>query len=217
MKTWERILVFGVTFTGKSEWVKKLLRAEVQRGSRIVALDCTDEYSQHSQRVDGRKGPLAQRMTASTLAREAQAGRCPFLQPRFSIAIVPDDLTSTESGAKAFELVAGLLCFCPNPCILVLDEAHQWAEYATKRLNDAATVGAQHWGAGVALIVVSQRANRIPLTVRSQASKIVSFRQTEVPDLDALKQRCGEAFALRVRALPNHAFEVWEPDRKSVV
>ena len=215
MKTHERIIVLGVTATGKSQWVKSLLAGELRRGSRVVALDCTDEYSQLAQHADGRKGPLAQRMTASTLAREAQAGRCPFLQPRFSIAVVPDDMTSTRSSAQAFELTASLLCFTPNPCIIVADEAHRWAPHALERLNDCATVGGQHWGAGCALIVVSQRANRVPLTVRSQASTIVSFRQTEVADLKALEERCGEQFASRVRGLPDHAFEVWTPTTQS--
>lgn len=43
----------------------------------------------------------------------------------------------------------------------------------------------------VSLVLIAQRAAKIPLDIRSQASRIVTFRQTEPADVDALIDRMG--------------------------
>lgn len=45
----------------------------------------------------------------------------------------------------------------------------------------------------VSLVLVAQRAAKIPLDIRSQASRIVTFRQTEPDDVRTLRERMGEA------------------------
>lgn len=45
----------------------------------------------------------------------------------------------------------------------------------------------------VSIVLIAQRASKIPLDIRSQASRIVTFRQTEPADVDALIERFGEA------------------------
>lgn len=55
----------------------------------------------------------------------------------------------------------------------------------------------------VNLILVAQRLTAIPPDIRSQASRIVSFLQTEKVDVKALEERCGEdGLADEIRALP---------------
>lgn len=43
------------------------------------------------------------------------------------------------------------------------------------------------------LVVVAQRASSIPISIRSQAARIISFRQTEPDDVRTLRERIGEA------------------------
>jgi hypothetical protein len=64
---------------------------------------------------------------------------------------------------------------------------------------------------------VSQRAALVPLTVRSQANKVIAFHQAEPRDLEALADKCGDEFAERVRSLPVHAFETWTPSTEQPV
>jgi len=45
----------------------------------------------------------------------------------------------------------------------------------------------------VSLVLIAQRASKIPMDIRSQASRIVTFRQTEPDDVSALTDRIGEA------------------------
>ncbi len=56
--------------------------------------------------------------------------------------------------------------------------------------------------ASVDLVLVAQRAMRIPLDIRSQASRIVTFAQTEPDDVDAICDRIGGDFYDEIRALP---------------
>jgi hypothetical protein len=53
---------------------------------------------------------------------------------------------------------------------------------------------------GLPCVWISQCAVEIPLKVRRQATRIVSFGQSEVLDVTALEARCGEPFAAQVRA-----------------
>lgn len=203
MKTHERWLVLGKTHTGKSTFAKREVTALV-RGHRVVAIDLTDEWSQKGRaRDEVDLGPLKDRLTVAQLrARPEQ-----LLKPRLSLAVVPDQQTS-QSAARAFELVVRLLKLCPLPVVLVLDEAHVWAKHVDALYCDAATVG-RHWGGGIALISCSQRAVRVPLTVRSQSSRIVTFRQDEPPDVDGLALKTGRPFAEAASRLPPHEFLEW--------
>lgn len=55
----------------------------------------------------------------------------------------------------------------------------------------------------VSLLFVAQRASKIPIDVRSQASRIISFRQTEPNDVYAITERIGESCTDEIIALPD--------------
>jgi DNA helicase HerA-like ATPase len=199
----ERWLVLGKTHTGKSTFAKAEVRA-LLRNHRVIALDVTDEWSQQGRVREGVDlGPLLERMTVQQLC----ATPAKITAARLSLAVVPDAQTS-QSAARAFELIVRLQKHSPRSVVLVLDEAHVWAPYVTALYNDAATLG-RHWGGGMALISVSQRANRVPLTVRSQSSRIISFTQDEPADVEGLAAKTGRPFAEAAARLPPHAFLEW--------
>lgn len=64
----------------------------------------------------------------------------------------------------------------------------------------------------VNLILVAQRAVKIPLDVRSQATRIVSFRQSDPNDVDALCDVMGDD-AEDIRELPELHCVDWEPGK----
>jgi len=203
METFERWLILGKTHTGKSTLAKAEVRTLVKT-HRVIALDLTDEWSQQGRKRAGVDlGPLKKRITAAALAADPSV----IVAPQLSLAVVPTSQTSI-SAARAFELIVRLQKLSPFPIVLALDEAHVWAPHATALYNDAATLG-RHWGGGMALISISQRANRVPLTVRSQSSRIISFTQDEPADVDGLAAKTGRDFAEAASRLPPHSFIEW--------
>ena len=59
------------------------------------------------------------------------------------------------------------------------------------------------------LVLVSQRATMQPPGVRSQWSQLVSFRQNEPGDIDALEERIGAEKAQQVMRLPRRRMVTW--------
>ena len=64
--------------------------------------------------------------------------------------------------------------------------------------------------AEVSLLFVAQRAASIPISVRSQASRIITFRQTEPEDVKAITERIGRQYRDELPALPDLACLDWE-------
>lgn len=60
------------------------------------------------------------------------------------------------------------------------------------------------------LVLVTQRANSIPIAIRSQASRIVSFLQTEPEDVRALAARIGRDHAEAISTLPELECLDWQ-------
>lgn len=186
----DRLLYVGKTHSGKSYALKKRLREWLTAGARVVAVDPCDEYSRHGRGSD--LGPLAERVTAAELAERPEL----LLKARLSLAVVPAE-DSVKGWARAFLLVSGLLRRAGRPVVLVADEVGAWTDSsahpqchrARSELISLATNGRHR---GIALALVAQRAGTVPLTVRSQLSEIVSFRQDEPEDLAALAERIGE-------------------------
>ena len=68
----------------------------------------------------------------------------------------------------------------------------------------------------VTLVLVAQRAMKIPLDVRSQATRIVSFRQTDPGDVDAITEVMGARgteLEDTIRELPELHCVDWEPGK----
>jgi hypothetical protein len=60
------------------------------------------------------------------------------------------------------------------------------------------------------LVLVAQRANAVPISVRSQASRIVTFLQTEPADVRALAERIGREHADEIAQLPELECLDWQ-------
>lgn len=64
--------------------------------------------------------------------------------------------------------------------------------------------------AQVDLILVAQRAMAIPLAIRSQATRVITFAQTEPDDVDAVCERIGGDHYDEIRSLPPLECLDWE-------
>ncbi len=64
----------------------------------------------------------------------------------------------------------------------------------------------------VNLILIAQRATKIPIDLRSQASRIITFRQTEPGDVDALADRIGRDTAREIPTLQKLECFDWQGD-----
>lgn len=67
-------------------------------------------------------------------------------------------------------------------------------------LQEAVLLGRQR---SLSILAISQRASYIPITLRSQASRIISFRQQEPADLKWLADFLGKDNAEKLPALPD--------------
>jgi len=104
----------------------------------------------------------------------------------------PDDLSSMAYAAFA----AGQCTLLIEECALIFrrgEELHEWAKpliFMGRHQN-------------VNIVMISQRASKIPIDIRSQASRIISFRQTEPNDVNAITERIGESVYDEIFALPD--------------
>jgi hypothetical protein len=209
LKPRDLLVVVGKTGTGKGRWAKAQLALWMSCFA-IVWFDPLDEYStQGEETPECGLGPLTQRCTVSELL--ADPARWLSADP-LALAVVPDS-SDPESVAADYEDVAvqvkheakrrgGRMLFGS-------DEVGHFEEFARPKLKEVGTTF-RHWG--VARVYIAQRAVFIPLAVRSQASHLISFRQDEDADIDALyrrTRRTDELFAERVSRLPLGKFEHW--------
>ena len=198
-------LVVGVRGTGKSYYTA-MRRVPCER--RIVIFDPHGEYS------DPDEYDVAERITLYELAGDPAL----LAEPAFKYSVVPDwhrgdigerwDLLAEEFGAFVDMLEA-----MTQPCVAVVEEVGMLAEAgATKALKYMATQS-RHWGGGVAVVLVAQRAMQIPKTAREQASHIVSAQQTDPEDIEAIRKRIGSA-ADRIAKLNPCEYVTWCKDSK---
>lgn len=217
-----RLVVTGITGTGKSYRVKDALREWLSLGVRVVAVDVCDEYSRHGKAKHDlvNLGPLRKRVTAHELA--ANPGL--LNDSRLSLSVVP----TTRSGehdkspagwARTFLLVEKIARYA-GKLVLVVDETGTWTNpangpacaQARAALEALSTNGRKD---GIALVVVAQRQAQIATNVRSQASEMWVFGQSEPADVDALAERFGREEAERIAKLPPYEFAEWRRDGAS--
>lgn len=104
----------------------------------------------------------------------------------------------------------GSMAFASGNCTLIVEECalmfprgkplEEWA-------NRIIFMG-RH--AQVNLLMLAQRAVAIPLDIRSQATRVITFRQTEPDDADAISEKIGKQYYDRIMALPELTCLDWE-------
>lgn len=62
----------------------------------------------------------------------------------------------------------------------------------------------------VDIVFVAQRASSIPIDIRSQANRVISFRQTNSDDVRALKEVFGKEFSAELSTFPDLRCLDWE-------
>lgn len=210
----KHIGVLGITGTGKTELEKKLITLWMSQHRRVLALDPKDELSIRGRpRPKTQVGPLPFRWEANQVAQAPSV----LLNPNLAMAVVPDQVGSGRSAARAFKLLATLLkAYWEDghdfQTILLLPETQLWADYERRLLEDVANTYRDL--AGVTLVVDSQRAAGVPIDARASLQQIISFAQSEPADIDALKDRCSltdPTFHERVSRLTpeSHSYEFW--------
>lgn len=104
----------------------------------------------------------------------------------------------------------GSAAFAAGNCTMVMEECgvvFQRGTLMEQWLSRLIFMGRHR---SVSLVYVAQRAASIPIDVRSQASRIVSFRQSEPEDVDALCKRIGKQYRDVIPQLPDLECVDWE-------
>ncbi len=199
--------IVGKRGTGKSTEGKELAAAEVAAGARVAAFDYHDEWSRKGRRTDQiRLGPLRDRCTADELFRDPSL----LDDARLSLAVVPSQ--DPRECARDFAGFCDLV-LATGGVVAIADEVGVFSEYCAEDLNRLAC---QSRHESVPLVLLAQRMTQIPKTARTQLTRLVSFRQDNPDDLDALADLVGlpqgKAFAERVSRLARGQSEQWRDD-----
>jgi len=187
-------LIVGRTQQGKSTLALKLA---VQEFPRIVILDSART------RVFDQVAPAGQFSTWKQMATWLMSDAAKA--PRWCIALRSKDPEDYAALLRASEHFRGVL--------ILMDETHKLCrmEGVQEPLELVALTGAHYGnGAGVWLYMLSQRPTSVPINVRSQADRIITFRQQEPRDRDWLVNwGTTQEFADRVGQLPDHAYLIY--------
>lgn len=189
----DRLIVVGMTGTGKSTWLKGHLATELKAGRRVLFVDYHDEYSQAGAASDHvTLGPLSMRVEFDELIDRLEL----LDDPALSLAVVIDQ--EPREAAQQFDELARI-AQNTGDLLFGADEVGMFGQYVVDRLHVLATQS-RHWG--VPLVLASQRATDIHPKARSQATHLVSFRQRHPTDLDAIVDLTGsKEFAEEVARL----------------
>lgn len=93
--------------------------------------------------------------------------------------------------------------FLLGNCTLVLEELSTLFPTGAKITGPISEVVYLGRHRRVTLVCIAQRATSIPVAIRSQASRVVTFRQQEDDDVKALVGKIGKENAMRVTGLPD--------------
>lgn len=161
------IIVCGNQGFGKSVWAKKYS----ERLKRLFVYCPKESY----ENVDFETDPV--QWVPDLLGREEYApGETKF---RYGVAL-PDEADSLGLSALACGKCTVLLDEC---ALLFTRELPEWAKPLVYMGREPQ----------INLVVIAQRAANIPIAIRSQAARIITFRQTEPDDVKTLRERIGDA------------------------
>jgi hypothetical protein len=195
--------VVGMRGTGKSTAAKQLVAQALGDGLRVVAHDPHDEYSQDGRESEQvRLGPLLARVDIAEVEEEDWEELLGWEE--LSLSVVPRPMP--QEMAEDFVRLAGA-ARATRDVLLVVEEVGFFGAYAREWLDVLATQS-RHWK--VPLIFVAQRLTQIPKTARSQLTQLVSFRQANPDDLEALSElTASPATAPAVARLARGHFIHW--------
>lgn len=182
----ERVIILGVTYSGKSHFAKSML----SQCSRFVVFDLRGEYAKDI--------PGTLKMGVSEFARFAMNNRARFSDAeaplRLSVTPSPQSAESTTFQAAEFRDFVRVCESTLADCVIVIEEVGQFEDNgkAHAAINYLATQS-RHWGCP--LVLVAQCAVQIPKISRRQAHRVYSFRQVDKDDLRALAQYLGDEAA----------------------
>lgn len=186
------VIILGKTRFGKSTWLGKYLRSKPCRFT-----------------FDPFKKTQAEYLTDAQLIEQHEQGR--FQNPPYSVGThnIPDiDLLSS---------IAFLNGNARTRPYFVIEEcgvAFYKGERISEPLQEAIFLGGHNW---LSVVLVAQRAASIPIELRSQATRFISFLQTEKNDVRWCEEYLGERFP-EVSSLQRFEcldYDVAEPDNVS--
>lgn len=170
MKTREIVIVLGKTGQGKSVWTRSFL----QNKKRIFAFDPLQDFDANYLYSSV---ALADRIDS---LRDVEADATTELEYKIAVSRI-----------ELLELL-GVGSFLVGNNYLMIEECAYCFEKGMRIpqwLRDIIFLGRHR---GVSLIVTAQRPVSIPIDLRSQASRVVSFSQHEGADMDWLRDYFGE-------------------------
>jgi len=167
------VLVLGKTGYGKSVWTKEYTRPK----KRLLVYDLCREYPVTYHNSDELLDMMEENEQMNELTAETTA-----LPKEFRIGA-----WKTEDAD-----IVGSLAFCEGDCTLVLEEMstlYGRGEKMDSWLREIVFLGRHR---RVSLVVTAQRAASIPIDLRSQANRVISFNQVESRDMTWLDDYFGE-------------------------
>lgn len=180
----DRVIIIGLPLSGKTYLAAKLTKT----AQRVLYFDPYHDYSDAADAIE---------ITADQLIDDPKL----LNVSEFRYAIIPDE----DYMADQLEDVVTIARAAGN-LVLVMDEVGDYKREAALTLEKLARNGRHN---GIVPVYVSQVAMDIPRTVRRIATRVYSFRQEDIDDLDALSERYGEKYAQKVSQLPLHEYELW--------
>lgn len=168
------ILVFGNQGCGKSVWTQLYCQSKPRL---IIGFDPKAEYPGVDYATDPKE--WVPRVVNGELEKF-----------RFG-SYLEAELETLGNAAYA----AGRCCLVMEECALLFDRGADLAEWTRPLIF----MGREPQ---LDLVLIAQRANRIPVDIRSQSNRIITFNQTEPDDVKALAQRIGKEHAEEILMLP---------------
>jgi hypothetical protein len=180
----EVVLVLGKTGNGKSVWTKNYTKP----CKRLFVYDLCREYPVDYYNGDDLVDMLENRVgNTSTMPKEFRVG-----------------VWKSEDAD-----IAGALAFVEGDCTLVCEEMstlYSRGEKMDSWLKEIVFLGRHR---RVSLVATAQRAASIPIDLRSQANRVVSFAQAEQRDMSWLEDYFGEEAAQIPLLPPLHCLDYW--------
>lgn len=185
----EVVIILGKSRYGKSTWLGKFL---ANKPSRFI--------------FDPFRKASAQYHSADELIRLHDDGA--FQKPPYSVGSSQiDDIDLLSSIAFVNGNQRTRPYFCIEECAI----AFYKGERISDALQEAIFLGGHNW---LSIVLVAQRAASIPIELRSQATRFITFLQTEKKDVEWCRDYLGDRFD-ELRTLAKLECLDWDNDSVS--